>query len=318
MKNFCITGATGFIGCELNKKLKRQECNVYELSKDFLSSLEVNSLDEYKSKKNIPVIDCVVHLAARAHVLVETELNPEDLFNKINFLMVKQLIQSCKYAKIKNFIFISSIGVCGTNSINPFDEESICKPEEAYAASKLKAEKYLIEYCNDNNINLIILRFPLVYGPNVKGNFEKLILRVNKSKFLPFGLANKNKRSFLSVHNACDSIMNILFNSNFLNEDKFYELFIVSDKEQVSTKELILLISKGLNKKCYLLPIPMSFMKLIFLIIGKNKVYKKVFGSLQVNSEKFYSNYNYEPKINIYDGILEMSKLWKLKNDTNI
>ena len=88
--------------------------------------------------------------------------------------------------KIKKFIFISTAKVIADSSkiSHPLNEEFTCNPNDDYSKSKYEAEK-LIEISNQYEIQLIILRPPLIYGPGVKGTL-KLIKHIDSLSIIPY------------------------------------------------------------------------------------------------------------------------------------
>src|SRR5690606_33122416 len=101
------------------------------------------------------------------------------------------------------FIFVSSIGVNGAQSARPFRWDDSPMPVASYAQSKQKAEIRLWELVKGSDMELVIVRPPMVYGPSAPGNFKRLVSLIDCRIPLPFG-SIVNKKSFVSIYNLVD------------------------------------------------------------------------------------------------------------------
>ena len=89
-------------------------------------------------------------------------------------------------ANVKRFVYVSSIGVLGNSTIGcKFDNQSECNPKEPYSISKMEAEISLREISESSNMEVVIVRTPLVFGPNAPGNFHRLLRLVGMGLPLP-------------------------------------------------------------------------------------------------------------------------------------
>ena len=150
-----ITGAGGFVGSKLCRKLGAESYNVRAVvrnrTKGFSQPLgvtyvESDLLAESSFADLCKGVDCVVHLAGRAHILREKKINPLEAYRQINSELTLRLARQAALSGVRRFIFISSIGVNGTKTEKrPFDESSQPNPEAHYAVSKFEAEQRLRE-----------------------------------------------------------------------------------------------------------------------------------------------------------------------------
>ena len=110
-------------------------------------------------------------------------------------------------AGVKRFIFLSSIKVNGetTDANNPFTADDTYVPDDPYALSKYEAEQGLLALAKQTDMDVVIIRPPLVYGPGVKGNFSVMMKWVNRPVPLPFGAIN-NQRSLIALDNLVSFI----------------------------------------------------------------------------------------------------------------
>ena len=207
--------------------------------------------------------------------------------------MAKQAVA----AGVKRFIFLSSIGVNGRSTTKPFTENDIPLPDQDYAISKLEAEKGLQELALSSGMEVVIIRAPLVYGPNAPGNFAILMKWMNRNIPLPLGTIN-NKRSLVALDNLVDLILTCSNHSAAANE-----VFLVADGEDLSTTELLKRISNALGKKSRLFPFNQRILEFCLVLIGKKDLAQRLCGSLQVDISKTKRLLNWTPPITVDEGL---------------
>ena len=186
----------------------------------------------------------VIHCASKVHSFQSSKEANSD-YESINVLATERIAKESAELQIKKLIFLSTIKVYGEKTLanNPFNNKTQFSPQDEYSKSKCRAEKVLKKISKKYGLKIIIIRIPLVYGPLVGANFLNFIKLVNLRMPLPFGNI-QNKRSILFVGNLADFICKCLKSKKALNKS-----FVVSDSNPVSTKDLVRLIAKGLNKK---------------------------------------------------------------------
>lgn len=244
-------------------------------------------------------VDVVIHCAARAHIMKDEMADPLAEYRKVNVDGSMNLARQALEAGLRRFIYISSVKVNGesTNGRLPFTEKDIPAPEDAYGISKLEAEQALIELTKNSGMDLVIIRPPLVYGPGVKANFLSLIKLSSIPIALPFGLVH-NKRSMVFVGNLVDFICACIEHPSAANE-----VFLVSDGEDISLKELITHIRKALGRRANMLPVPVFLLNLLGIITGKKAVIDRLVGDLQLDSTKAQSLLGWKPPFSVQQGI---------------
>lgn len=284
-KNILITGSSGFIGRHLVKAL---ECNndrdLILLSRRLDPEAHllqlVTSLESITEQVIEYEIDTVVHLAGIAHKSSVESNSTDDFFKEINTNATLNLAKVLSRKGLKRFVFVSSIGVNGTSTTIPFTDSEAPNPQTNYSLSKYEAEEGLKLLSEKLGFELVIVRPPLVYGSSAPGNFGSLVGLVSKVPLLPFGLT-KNLRSFISVDNLAN------FLSVCVSHPKAAgETFLISDGEDVSTKEFTSAIAKGLGRRLYQLPISVGLMNSVARLLGKEKQADQLLGNLQVSSSK--------------------------------
>ncbi len=282
-----VTGASGFVGQSLMKYLRDLKHTAIPLQKDDV--LNHNYIDEGA--------ECIIHLAGRAHVMKEYASDIYQAFKKVNVDYTLKVAKLAKKREIKRFIYLSSIKVNGEVSEHPCLESDPTKPTDAYGETKLEAEFLLKDFCEKNDMELVIIRPPLIYGPGVKANFKSLINLCRKPIPLPFGSVS-NKRSLISLENLNNFIELCCHHPAAANQT-----FLISDDHDVSTAELIRTIRAAMGHRSFSLPIPSVILKFAFNIIGKKNLSERLLNNFQADTSKAKQLLGWKPVISFENGI---------------
>lgn len=242
-------------------------------------------------------VDVVIHCAARAHVMQDDSADPLNEFRKVNVIGTSNLARQAADSGVKRFIFISSIVVNGSLSERPFLVEDIPDPTEPCAQSKYEAEKGLRDISANMGLDLIIIRPPLVYGPNALGNFDSLLRWVANGVPLPLG-AIHNKRSLVGLDNLVDLIVTCIAHPNAGNQ-----IFLVSDGEDVSTTQLLKRVAIAMDKPARLIPVPAVLLRFAASLLGKRAMAQRLLGSLQVDISKTREVLGWNPPVSLDEGL---------------
>ena len=305
MRRILVTGASGFIGQHLVQYLINHNFEVTVVIRKennfFPSNVTQFIIKDIGFDSNWAValknIECVIHLAGRAHVLNDKNSDPLTEFRRVNTAGTINLAHQAIKQGIKRFIFISSIGVNGNINNKPFTVNDIPNPIEPYAVSKYEAELELQKLTNDSKMKTVIIRPPLVYGSNAPGNFARLIKIINKGIPLPLGSIN-NKRSLVALDNLIDLITTCINHPSAKNET-----FLVSDDEDLSTTDLLHRMAVALGKPSRLLPIPSSLLNIGATLLGKKEVAQRLCGSLQVDIKHTKKTLDWKPPVSIDEAL---------------
>ena len=285
-----LTGATGFIGKALVAELIQQNFHISIIVRQktnlFPDEVKQFVVGDFESNPDFSTslaeIDCVIHLAGRAHVIDKAKASLLDEFRKVNTELTLNLAKQAVTARVERFIFLSSIRVNGNQNTQPFLEIDIPNPQEPYAISKYEAEQGLINLAKNSNLEVVIVRPPLVYGNNVPGNFGRLVQWAGSRIILPLPLgAVNNARTLIAIDNLVSFIITCTLHPKAANE-----VFLISDDDNLSTTQLLKKIAKAFNKKALLLPIPVSWMVFVAKLLGKEADAVRLFSSLIVDSSK--------------------------------
>lgn len=284
--NVFVTGASGFLGSRLIQVLASDP------GQRFICSASYRSLDNVEP--NISIfhggildidryalggVDVLIHCAARVHVMNEESASSSQAFTEVNVEGSINLAKQAASAGVRRFIFISSIKVNGEGTAEgaKFSSGDKPNPEDAYGISKAEAEEGLLKIADKTDMEIVIIRPTLVYGPRVKGNFLNLLEISKFSIPLPFGLV-KNKRSMVYLDNLVDLIVTCIAHPNAANN-----IFLASDGDDLSLARLMMMIRRAMNKSPLLLPVPMGLFRLIGRLSGKTAVVDRLVGNLQVD-----------------------------------
>ena len=314
MHNVLVTGANGFVGTALCKKLLSKGFYVrgaVQLEKtsflpEKVAPVHIKSIDsDTKWDDALAGINMVVHLAARVHVMDDTCSDPLAEYRKVNVEGTKCLAVASANAGVKRFIFISSIKVNGEGRASAYTEDDEEAPEDYYGISKWEAEKELHKISHMTGIELVILRSPLVYGPGVKANFLRLFKIVERGIPLPLS-SIKNQRSFIYLGNLIDAIVTCINHPEAAGHT-----FLLGDKENISTPGLIRKIAQALKKPARLFAIPPYSIRLAGTFIGKSAAIDRLFGSLTIDSTKIRKELGWKPPYTMEYGLKETAKWYK-------
>lgn len=301
-----VTGASGFLGAHLcatlnsNPLVQLTPCVRKVSATDYDSAAVIPSIDsETVWKDALAGQDVVIHAAARAHIMKDEVVDPLAEYRRINVDGTLNLARQAADAGVKRFIFISSIKVNGEQTPlgQPFTPDDTPAPEDAYGISKSEAEQGLQEIASSTEMEVVIIRPPLVYGPGVKGNFASMISVVRRGIPIPFG-AISNKRSLVGIDNLIDLIVTCIDHPNAANE-----IFLASDGRDLSTTQLLQGVARAMDRPSRLIPIPGSILSFCASLIGKRVVAQRLLGSLQVDISKNREILGWEPPVSVEVGL---------------
>lgn len=203
-----ITGSSGFLGKYLVDNLKSNN-QVFTLSKsdsdfNFDLSLQIPFFNDEN-------FDLVIHAAGKAHRIPRNKLEIQSFYDT-NFQGTVNLLKAFNVNNMPcKILFISTVSVYGKEEGFNINEEFPLNAQDPYGISKIKAEKYLLDWSKENKIICTILRLPLLIGVNPKGNFKSMINAI-KNKYY-FNIANCDVRKSMVLAN--DVSKYVIIASNF-------------------------------------------------------------------------------------------------------
>lgn len=212
-------------------------------------------LDQRAVRAAVTGADAIVHLAARVHVMRESAADPLAEFRGANVESTELLAEEAAAAGVRQLVLASTVKAVGEGNSTTWTEDTPPAPSDPYGASKLEAERLVHDAARRHGIRVVVLRFPLVYGPGVKGNMLRLLALVDRGVPLPFGSV-ANRRSLLYVGNLVAAVHSVL-----VNPLEGAETFFVSDGRDLSLPTLIRMIGEALGKRARLFPVPPSLLR---------------------------------------------------------
>jgi len=326
-----VTGSAGFIGSELclrllNKgekvigldnhnnyydpKIKLARLSRFIKNKNYKHyKIDINDKKKLRKIFEIHKPDYIVNLAAQAGVRYSIK-NPEAYINS-NILGFFNILENCRFFKIKHLVYASSSSVYGLNSKIPFSEhDSADHPLSVYAATKRSNEILAHSYSHLFNIPSTGLRFFTVYGPWGRPDmalfkFTKSIIMNKEIEVYNFG---RHTRDFTYIDDIIDGIIKVLksppkynknwnsFKSDLATSRAPWKIYNIGNNKPIKLIKYINSIEKVLNKKA----------KIKFTKIQSGDL-KDTNADISELTKKF----KYKPKISVYSGVKKFIDWYK-------
>lgn len=312
-----VTGAAGFIGSNLCKRLLDE--NIHVIGIDNLNdyydvSIKVNRVNELKYYKNFVFhkidlfdmdkldilfkeegINIVVNLAAQAGVRYSIE-NPRTYMNS-NLMGFFNILECCRYHKVEHLVYASSSSVYGGNKKVPYSvNDNVDKPISLYAATKKSNELLAHVYSNLYNIPCTGLRFFTVYGPNGRPDMAYYSFAQNIMNGKPIKVYNNGDmyRDFTYIDDVVDGIYRAIYKVPDCNDEGIrYKLYNIGRGKPEKLTYMIECLEKELGKKAIIEYMPMQ----------PGDVYQTY-----ADISESVNDLNYDPKIDLKYGIHEFAK----------
>ena len=293
-----MTGANGFVGGHLCEQLGQAEVLRFLRHAQYPYDIGVGDIAAFDAWGDyLQRGDVIVHLAGRVQQVVDSD--PEAYWRD-NVEVIERMAKAAVLAKAKRFVFISSIKVNGEytdgQAFTPFDQPA---GEDDYGRSKCEAEQVLKGIARHTELEIVIIRPPLVYGPGVKGNFSRLMKLACYP--LPFGSVN-NCRDMVSVYNLCDLIVRCID-----HPAAKHQTFLVSDGHPYSLAELLSVMCHLQGKRCRLWPFTPSILRYALSLVGKGDFARRLFDDLEVDISHTIDTLDWRPQYTLEYTLRKMS-----------
>lgn len=283
-KKVLITGEGSYIGEYFQAYAKKMYKENFEIE-------TLNLHDENWKEKDFSLFDIVYHVAGIAHADVESvDEETKEKYYAINTDLALEVCKKAKTDKAKEFIFMSSMIIYGNSA--PYGEEKIInantvpEPANFYGDSKLQADVAVRELADDD-FKVIVLRPPMIYGKDSKGNYPILAKMARK---LPIFPDVDNKRSMLYIDDFCELLCQCMLIDDF---SRNAVVLIPQNKEWTKTTDMVEAIANASGRKIKMTKALTPVVKILGKIPGK-------VGSL-IN--KAFGNSCYEQRMSVYAGI---------------
>lgn len=291
MKKILITGANSYIGTSFEKYINEKYAGEYAID-------TVDMIDGSWREKDFSGYDAVFHVAGIAHS-DNGKISKEKakLYYEVNTDLTHEVAQKAKNDGAKQFVYMSSIIVYGQSGkvgkAKLITADTTPAPANAYGDSKLQAENKILPL-QDDTFAVCVLRPPMIYGKNSKGNYPVLAKLARKMKIFPYV---KNERSMLYVENLCEFIRLMIENGE-------NGIFFPQNSQYANTSLMVKSIANTKGKKLRLVKGFAWALKMISPFTG---LVNKAFGNLTYDMslseyKQNYRIYDLEESIRITEG----------------
>jgi nucleoside-diphosphate-sugar epimerase len=252
--------------------------------------------------------DAVIHLAARVHVMHDTVSDALSAYREVNVEGTRKLALDAAAAGVRRFVFLSTAKVLGEWSphYGPFADDDPPAPADPYAVSKHEAEVALAEVGARTELETVVLRPPLVYGPGVGANFLRLIALVASGRMLPFG-AVANRRSLVYAGNLASAIAVALEHAGAVGRTA-----LVSDGEDVSTAELVRRLGGALGRPARLVAVPPVILRLAGMLTGRRAELDRLLGDFAL-APTALAELGWRPPFTMSQGLAETAAWYRAR-----
>ncbi|WP_144144877.1 UDP-glucose 4-epimerase family protein [Paraburkholderia sp. BCC1884] len=251
-------------------------------------------------------VDCVVHLAARVHVMREEAADPEAAFHATNVDGALRLARAAQHHGVRRFVFVSSVkALAEADNGRPLREDDVPAPQDPYGRSKLAAEQALSNYGEAAGLDVVIVRPPLVYGPDVRANFLRLMDGIWKRVPLPLGSIDA-RRSLVYVDNLADALMHCA-----LDPRAAHQCFHVADDETLTVAELAQALARHLQKSGRLLPVPPGWLHLAGRLTGRTAQVDRLVGALQLDTTHIRTLLGWQAPFSTDEGLAQTARWYR-------
>lgn len=265
-----VTGAGSYVGESVRAYIKKTAGDQIEMD-------AVDTFGDNWKQADYTQYDVVYHVAGIAHVNADPKMEP--LYYKVNRDLTVEVAKHAKAAGVKQFIFMSSMIVF--HESQKLGEEMLTKdtvpaPNGFYGDSKLQAENGLHELECDT-FKVCILRPPMIYGPNSKGNFLRLGWLATKTPIFPEW---HNRRSMLYIDNLAEFVKQAILR-------ELSGTFYPQNKELADTVDIVKFFAQKYNHRIWISKVFNPFVRM---------------GSPFIQPlNKMFASYYYDPEMSKMD-----------------
>jgi UDP-glucose 4-epimerase len=248
-----VTGADGFIGGLLAKRLEAIGSDVYRLSRrgtgpktitNDIGKDPIVGLTDIRPK-------AVFHLAGRVH-RVDEGGDAEAEHIRVTVDGTTYLLQAAADAGVEAFVFFSTVAVMPEGLASELDENTVPAPTTPYGRAKLRAEELVLAMNGKSGMRTVCLRLPMVYGPGHKGHLPRMIASIDRGVFPPLP-QYPGKRSLVHVDDAVDAAILVA-----QRPEAGGKVYIVSEPRPYSSREIYEIVLQALGRKAPAWHVPRS------------------------------------------------------------
>jgi UDP-glucose 4-epimerase len=307
MTHLLLTGANGFVGLALGDALVREGYAVTGLVRHGGSSASgvvewIDGTPDFNGlATRLPAgvrFDCVIHLAARVHVMHDASSDPLAAYRATNVVGTLEVARLAVQAGARRFVFVSSVKALGeVEPGHPWRESDLAAPADPYGVSKREAEQALLDFGRENSMEIVIVRPPLVYGPGVRANFLQLMRSVHKGMPLPLGSVTA-QRSMIFVRNLVDALRFAAISPEIAGQ-----ILHVSDGQDLTVADLVRRLGMHLKMPARLIPVPVSILRAVGVLTGRAPQVERLISPLRMDTSLIQARFGWHPPCSVDEGL---------------
>jgi nucleoside-diphosphate-sugar epimerase len=296
-----ITGAGGYIGAACVRAFAGRGWMVRAASRGGVPAapgVEIVRIDRLDGRtpwsEHLRGVDAVLHLAGVAH-RPDTDAAT---YREVNVEATAHFAAEAVRAGVSRFVFISSIAVYGrAAAAGPLDETTPLAPIDAYGQSKVDAERAIARATEGNAMTWVVVRPPLVYGPDAPGNFRRLVGLVRSGLPLPLSAALA-PRSYVGLDNLVSALVRVATHPAAANQ-----CFVVSDGQDVGTAQLIRWIAEGMGRSPRLWWVPEAVLRLSAAATGLDGDAARLLDPMRIDSRRIRDTLGWNASMSLEEGV---------------
>src|SRR5579862_467986 len=284
-----VTGSSGFVGRSLAAHLGGRFDALHFGRDDWAEAVgRANFRDA-----------TVFHLAARVH----DDASAADAFVRDNVEKTRVLANAARAGGARRFIFLSTIKVNGEETgARPFASTDTPHPEDAYGRSKLQAEQALAAL---EGLESVIVRSPLVYGPEAKANLRSLLRLADTSWPLPLA-GIRNRRSFIHVDDLARLLVECATHPQAAGQT-----ILAAHRDTFSTPELVTAMRRCFGRPARLFSIPPGMLEAAATLSGAGAKMRRMTRSLEVDCDAVHHLLGWSAQIALGPAVEDMVRVYR-------
>jgi nucleoside-diphosphate-sugar epimerase len=302
-----VTGASGFVGRALVNTLASRGIEIRGAFRTepppTATQVDTRVIGEIGAGTDwsaaLESVDCVIHCAGCAQANSDRSDAVDDQLYEVNVAGTRRLAEQAAQAGVRRLVFVSSVKVNGESfdQDDRVDWQRAPSPQGPYARSKWEAERALQVLSATTPLEVVVVRPPLVYGPGVTGNFQRLMALIRRRIPLPLASIN-NRRAMVGVDNLVDLLAVCVSHPEAAGQT-----FMISDGEDLSTPDLMHRLGKAMGLTPRLFRFPARLLRGAGGLLGRTAEVERLVGSLAIDIQHTRETLDWSPPVSVDEGL---------------